>query len=211
MSLTCDRMNRRKYWAIADTHFNHKNILTFKGEDGQPTRPFDNIDDMNHTIIQRWNESVAEHDNVYVLGDVFFGSKGEFTEIWKQLKGRKTLIVGNHDNVRFLSGTYKQTTRKCKTIDVKYFRDIELFKAWGNLVMSHTPLHLQTLGEDHRFGEDKTMYNVHGHIHTRATPDPSRYKCVSVEQTNYRPVDLNLINNYFKNKTKWDKEHFDHD
>ena len=37
------------------------------------------------------------------------------------------------------------------------------------------------------------ILNVHGHIHTNACP-PGPYKCVSVEQINFTPLDVEEIN-----------------
>ena len=58
------------------------------------------------------------------------------------------------------------------------------------MVLSHAPLHEQTLNESHRFKDD--ILNVHGHIHTNACP-PGPYKCVSVEQINYTPLNIEDI------------------
>ena len=45
------------------------------------------------------NESKTIHpnDEVYILGDVTMVRPGRATEIIAQLKGRKYLIMGNHD------------------------------------------------------------------------------------------------------------------
>jgi calcineurin-like phosphoesterase family protein len=56
------------------------------------------------------------------------------------------------------------------------------------LLFTHTPQHPSTLAESHRFG-DKPLLNVHGHIHTNPSPD-GPFKCVSVEQINFTPVDI---------------------
>ena len=49
---------------IADTHFNHANIIKYCN------RPFKNTDEMNKYIIRKWNSVVKETDTVYHLGDV---------------------------------------------------------------------------------------------------------------------------------------------
>ncbi len=53
---------------IADTHFNHKNIIEYCN------RPFKDTNEMNEYIIQKWNSVVKENDIVYHLGDVGFGT-----------------------------------------------------------------------------------------------------------------------------------------
>lgn len=53
---------------IADTHFNHENIIKYCD------RPFSNTKEMNEYIIQKWNSVAKEDDVVYHLGDVGFGT-----------------------------------------------------------------------------------------------------------------------------------------
>ena len=53
---------------IADTHFNHANIIKYCN------RTFKNTHEMNEYIIQKWNSVVKKDDTVYHLGDVGFGS-----------------------------------------------------------------------------------------------------------------------------------------
>jgi calcineurin-like phosphoesterase family protein len=72
----------------ADTHFNHTNIMKYCG------RPFKTVEDMNETIISRWNEIVTRGDLVYHLGD-FSWSNGEYFK--NRLLGNIILIKGNHD------------------------------------------------------------------------------------------------------------------
>lgn len=75
---------------ISDTHFDHDNILKLS------KRPFNTIEEMNKAIIDNWNSRVTDNDDVYILGDITYKSKDPIKYL-KQLKGRKHLIVGNHD------------------------------------------------------------------------------------------------------------------
>lgn len=74
---------------IADTHFQHQLMLR--------DRPFVGTDEMDRYLIDRWNETVKDTDIVWHLGDFSFGDPGRATQIFKQLKGRKRLVIGNHD------------------------------------------------------------------------------------------------------------------
>lgn len=74
----------------ADTHFGHDNVIRFCN------RPFSCAAEMDEALIANWNGRVKGNDTVYILGDMFFRSTN-FEEILKRLKGRKRLIVGNHD------------------------------------------------------------------------------------------------------------------
>jgi len=73
---------------IADTHWNHSNIIQYCN------RPFSNVEEMNKTMIDKWNAKVKTDDIVYHLGDFGFG---DIRSIIKQLNGKIILIVGSHD------------------------------------------------------------------------------------------------------------------
>jgi calcineurin-like phosphoesterase family protein len=80
----------RKFY-ISDTHFSHENIIRYS------KRPFTSIDEMNEFMIAEWNSTVKDHDIVYHLGDFACGSPEGAAEIFSRLRGRKILILGNHD------------------------------------------------------------------------------------------------------------------
>lgn len=166
-----------KIWVISDTHFNHSNILTFRDNNSRSLiREFSSVEEMNETMIERWNEVVRPGDKVYHLGDVFFGPKEWFKQNWSRLNGSKRLVVGNHDDIQFLTGG-------------GFFKKVNMWRCFGeyNILMSHVPLHYTSLFRNKNM--DKPMLNVHGHIHQHKSPE-GPYKCVCVEQTDYRPVDL---------------------
>lgn len=164
-----------RHFVIADTHFNHKNILTFM-HDGKPVRSFDSVDEMNEYMIACWNDVVKDDDYVDHLGDVSFASKKHFESIFNRLNGKKRLIAGNHDDIKFLS---------------QFFSKIMVSRTYENLLLTHYPVHEHVLGE--RLAKNgKSFINVHGHTHSASVNDP-RYKCVSVEQIGYTPVDIRFF------------------
>ena len=75
----------------ADTHFDHANIIHFCN------RPFARVEEMNEILIANWNRKVHGNDTVYILGDMFFRT-ADPEPILRQLKGKKHLIIGNHDS-----------------------------------------------------------------------------------------------------------------
>ena len=59
----------------SDLHFGHKNVIEFDH------RPFNNVDEMDHFMIESWNSKVQPNDTVYILGDFSYRSEKEKTGI----------------------------------------------------------------------------------------------------------------------------------
>lgn len=177
-------------WFIGDCHFFHENVIKFGG------RPFKDIEEMNSSIIKNWNRVVKPKDEIYVLGDFSFGNRFETEEILKQLKGKKYLLKGNHDEAT--------TSKNC----AKYFvwiKDYHEIKENGNLwVLSHYPYHSWN---KRAFG----AIHVHAHSHKGADlfmvgdpwmgDDPSvynRFICCSSDSINHTPISMDEIKDKFK-------------
>ena len=162
---------------ISDLHLGHSNIINFTDENGKHLRPFDSLEEMHETIKDRWNSVVQKKDTVYVLGDVFFGSK--WIPFFKSFKGNKILIRGNHDSLS------NETLKEC-------FGSIHAMKQVENCILTHIPVHPSCLG--HRW-----LYNIHGHVHSHSLPD-IRYINVSCETVDYTPISWeNMIFNREEN------------
>lgn len=79
---------------ISDTHFFHERIIRMCA------RPFASIDEHDEAIVANWNSVVRDDDVVYHLGDVGFHlglNSDRMRTLFYRLKGRKHLIIGNHD------------------------------------------------------------------------------------------------------------------
>jgi len=163
----------RDIWVISDTHFGHTNILGFTDDNGTLVRDFSSVEEMDETMVDNWNSVVKQGDKVYHLGDVLFGSKDNFKKLWPRLNGSKRLVVGNHDDIKFLSsgGFFQKVTMW------------RVFTEFG-LLLTHTPQHQSALT-----GRRNGLLNIHGHIHANKSPEGA-YRCVCVEQTNYTPVNI---------------------
>lgn len=160
----------RNIWVVSDTHFNHENIIKYCN------RPFSDVWDMNEILIQNWNAVVKDSDIIYHLGDVYMGDGAHwFQSIAPRLRGRKRLILGNHDNGK------DQTLQKV-------FQKIVLWRVFREfgLLLSHVPVHPNTLN-------DRWPVNVHGHIHNNENDYGPQYRNVSVEVIDYTPVNLESL------------------
>lgn len=174
---------------ISDTHFGHeKTCTTFKREDGTALRPFASAEEMDETMISRWNARVRPTDKVYHLGDVVINRK--FLSVLARLNGDKVLIRGNHDIFKLEDYT-------------QYFRDVRGYHVMNGMILSHIPVHADSIA---RFGA-----NIHGHLHANRVLKPRgvdsksgeilyskdidpRYHCVCVEHTDYAPISLEEVN-----------------
>jgi len=177
-------------FVISDTHFGHTNSWEkFKLEDGSPLRPFTSTEEMDETMIERWNAKVKPGDTVYHLGDVVINQKS--LHLVSRLNGRKILIRGNHDIFK---------DKQYAEVGFEQIHGVRVFV--DKFILSHIPLHPDCVTE--RF-----KVNVHGHLHANEIMrtvdiwkwsekyqqdqiDP-RYLCVSVEHTNYEPLHFDEV------------------
>ena len=164
-----------KTFIVSDTHFGHHNICKFTRADGTPLRPWNEVAEMDEAMVTLWNETVQPNDKVYHLGDVVINRKA--LHLLYRLNGRKVLIKGNHDIFKLKDYA-------------PFFDDLRAYHVLDNMLLSHIPVHPGSKG---RF-----KANIHGHTHAnvvldeRGNPD-SWYIPVSVEHTEYRPIDLETI------------------
>ena len=175
---------------ISDLHFYHANMNIQMDQRG-----FASFEEMNEYMIEQWNQKVRKNDEVVILGD-FSIAKGEKTnELLQRLKGKKYLIVGNHD--RFLND---------KTFDRNLFKWIEPYMELNDnkrkVILSHYPVFCYNgqyrLNDQ---GEPK-VYMLYGHVHN--TYDElliNHFQNITREQRRLvyhaneeRPIPCNMIN-----------------
>lgn len=86
-----DQGEKLMVYFTSDLHFYHDKIIT------HTQRPFHNVEEMNTTLIQKWNNKVSCNDEVYILGDFTMKGAAIASECLYSLRGKKYLIRGNHD------------------------------------------------------------------------------------------------------------------
>ncbi len=122
----------------SDTHFGHENIITYCD------RPFKSFLEMDEALIKAWNLVVKPEDEVYHLGDVFFGNLTYAGEVLDRLNGVKTLIRGNHDyKTGFLKEFFAEVVKE-KTLNLPE----------GTFYLKHKPQETWD-----------TEFHLHGHTH----------------------------------------------
>ena len=157
-------------WVTSDLHFGHANVCKFLKDDGSKVRPWDNYEEMDVELIKRFNERVKPDDKCYILGDVVLNRRALPT-IGRLNCKDLVLIKGNHDLFRLNEYT-------------PYFRDIRAYMVFEDVLLSHIPVHPQSL--------DRWKGQIHGHLHNDLVlkdgiPD-LRYFNACVEQHEFAPI-----------------------
>jgi len=160
-------------WVAADHHFGHPNIVKFKDDNDNLLRGalFPTLEEHDEALIARHNALVHPSDRVYLLGDVAIARRG--IQSLGRLNGRLVLVKGNHDIFSLKDYLpYVDDIRSCV---------VQKDGEGNKVILTHIPVHSDCLG---RFGR-----NIHGHLHQNKLDDP-RYICVSLEHTNYAPIQI---------------------
>lgn len=173
-----------KTFFISDSHFFHKNIILYA------ERGFKDIHVMNEHMIKAWNGVVTEADTVYFLGDFVYGrdaTQEGAQEVFDRLKGKKHLIVGNHDKIaKKINGWVTKTNY------------MELKVDGHQTVLFHYPIREWN-------GSFHDVIHLYGHVH-RKQPWEQGFKAwgdgkgrafnVSAEVLDYIPREISYFVNY---------------
>ena len=138
-------------YLTSDLHFSHRNIAKFcpKTRGHWDTR--NDPDTMNQDMIQMWNAIVQPEDQVYILGDVAFGSAAKAVEILQQLNGSLILVEGNHDRKNLRDPAFRRCFKEVHTY-------LEIQYAGHQICMFHYPI--AEFNCQHR-----GALHAHGHLH----------------------------------------------
>lgn len=157
-------------FVTADLHLGHQSCLDFC------SRPFRSIAEHDRGLVDRWNNRVTDADDVFVLGDFALGlSSRELRRVFGELRGKKHLVIGNHDAPKVQALSWASPPREILRITVERTQ----------LFLSHYPtrswpgMHAGTIA-------------LYGHTHG-AIAD-TRHSCdVGVDRWSFRPVTLREV------------------
>ena len=136
------------FYYTSDLHFNHSKIMQYCN------RPFPNVEEMNKALIVNWNSRVQNKDTVFILGDFGFLDGEQANNLLKQLKGKKVLIVGNHDIFLRKKGFNENLFEEIRAI--KNVRDPSINN--NLIVLCHYPMAVWDR-------KDYGTYHFYGHVH----------------------------------------------
>lgn len=136
-------------------------------------------------VVKNYNAIVQKDSVVVFLGDL--GKAEALKKYIPQMKGKKILILGNHD--KFAKKFYNEL------FDEVY--DTPLF-VHSRIVLSHEPIPVES-----------GVLNLHGHTHS-VILDSKQHINLCIEHTNYTPVRLKtyikMLGNFEKPNKKFLQE-----
>ena len=158
----------------ADHHFGHSNLIPYQ------KRPFANVEEMNETLIQRWNEAVKPRDTVYHLGDVSLLRPERTREILDRLNGKIFLIRGNHE---------KSAEDKVCASRFEWIKDYHFLSLNDGIKIALMHYAMRVWDRRH-YG----AWHLYGHSHGHLPPEEGRFALdVGVDCWDFRPISLFAI------------------
>ena len=172
----------------SDPHFGHANIIKYCN------RPFATVEEMDRTIIDRWNERVGADDTLYCLGDwcMWRGSRtlDEVAASYrKQIHCRRIVMIwGNHDRRGRNNPRFKDLFDGVHDL-------LELEVEDRRMVLCHYAM--RVWNKSHH-----GAYHLYGHSHGSLKDDPTArsFDC-GVDAFNFYPVSMREVVQIMEKKT----------
>lgn len=144
---------------ISDLHFGDYDVWKLMDK-----RDFSSIEEMNETMISRWNDRVKSDKNaeVFVLGDMMnyktLNTSG-INKILHRLRGKIYLVTGNHD-AEWLNKPGVDTDR------FAWIKPYAQIKDTGReLILCHYPIPFFGKSKSLRSDGSPRVWMLHGHTH----------------------------------------------
>jgi len=167
----------------SDLHLGHDAAIVHN------SRPFKNVDDMDRTIIRRWNAKVKDSDIAFLIGDICFHRPVVGIPLLRQMKGRKILIQGNHDkysHAQYLSAGFSVVQEATIDLVGKRFRlshyPYPPTEAERAVMEAHDLRYM-----DRRPTKSEEDFLLCGHVHKSWKTNGTMIN-VGVDQWNFHPV-----------------------
>ena len=162
--LDAKRMEGKHIYFCSDLHYNHKNAISFGN------RPFNDVSEMNNSILNEIQSTITPGDILFTLGDDFWEVKeNDIINILDSIPTTKLYkIMGNHDKYGYYMGGGK-VGKKYKVLadllDISIKKDGAIY----NLALCHYPIwdyNRMFHGALHLFG------HVHGNLDEELRDNP---------------------------------------
>lgn len=153
MKIDVKEIDKDKIFFTSDPHFYHTNIIKYC------ERPFDIVEDMNNELLEKWNDTIGEDDTIFMLGDFSMKANAkQIAGIIGKLKGRKHLILGNHDRSILTNGFIGSQWKSINDITKITVVDDEVDGGYQPIIMCHYPM----ITWD---GSHRGSWQLFGHVH----------------------------------------------
>lgn len=169
-----------RIFLTSDLHMGHDREFVWK------VRGYDSVKAMNLAQVQKWNETVEDDDDIYVLGDLMLGDSNNI-EFIKQLKGKIHIVLGNHDTAN-REKMYRELPNVVEIAEV----GIRLQYKKHHFILTHYPMLTGNLEKE---SLKQMTLNLYGHTHqnTNFYEDRPYMFHVGVDSHNGYPVNLDDI------------------
>ena len=167
-------------YVTSDLHLCHDRGFIYE------PRGFQNIDDMNKTIIKNWNNIVNPEDDVYCLGDIMLNDNEAGLNFLKQLKGNIHIVLGNHD-----TDTRAKLYKTCYNV-VEVELALKIKYNGYHFFMTHYPCFTGNLEKE---SLKKCLCNLYGHTHqtTNFYQDIPFMYHVGMDSHNCTPISIDQV------------------
>jgi len=178
--------NKDKLFFTSDTHFFHKNIIKYCN------RPFEDVYEMNKTLVDNWNKVVPEDGVVFHLGDVSLTATPKIlNDLLHSLNGTKYLIIGNHEKDALGKEYIREHWNGIYDIAEIFVPDEEISYKKQHIVMCHYPMIAWNAGH-------RNSWQLFGHVHGglsnkgKINHHPAQMD-VGVDCHNYYPISYQQV------------------
>ena len=187
-------------YATSDLHLSHNKPFVYA------VRGYSSIEEMNQSLIDKYNATVSDDDEVYILGDLCLGGGDSLINNFKmlnQLNGKIHIILGNHDT----STRRKMYEALPQVVSISYAEMIQYHKY--HFYLSHYPTLTSNLDDDKPL-RARTI-NLCGHSHATDPLADWEKGCIvhcEVDAWNGFPVSLDTIIEKMKQRVQEDDERY---
>jgi calcineurin-like phosphoesterase family protein len=179
----------------SDWHLGHLRIIPLCN------RPFETVEEMNWTIINRCNKKVGVDDTLILFGDNVMGHYATNVELLREIKCKNVILIpGNHDRFSLAHGN-KEERRKA---EAEKLRDMgftviddkkpsvweHTVAGWHQVNISHYPYAGDSQEKDRHLDMrpvDDGYPLIHGHVHEKWRINGRMFN-VGVDVNDFTPV-----------------------
>lgn len=136
----------------SDLHFAHNKEFLYG------SRGFSCIEEHDLAVVNNWNNTVTDDDDIYLLGDVMLKDVEYGMDMLCQLNGKIHIIRGNHDSDEKIK-RYAECKNVVEQVDAKYLRCGK-----KTLYLSHFPT---LVSHDYLKSMKHAVINLYGHTHQK--------------------------------------------